>query len=333
MSRPPVDVVVPFAGSTSDLRDLLVRVTGPELRPGDSLVVVDNGSAEPRATPPPGVRLVQAVEWRSAAHARNYGARIGAAPWIVFLDADVDPSPDLLDRYFDRPPEERTGVLAGLVVDGAAPGARDTPALRYARLTRAMSQENTLGLGRWAFAQTANCAMRRLAFEQVGGFRDALKNGEDVDLGIRLTLAGWQIERRYEATVVHRNRPTLRAFLAQRAGHGRGIAWVNRAFPGSFPRRRWAGLALWTLRRSGAGLRAYAAGRRDAGLVAVLDPPAVWAYELGRLMPNRAPRTTPPRSGLAAEPRPGGAPRLGPATEVRIASSEEGAEAGNREDG
>ena len=46
-------------------------------------------------------------------------------------------------------------------------------AMRYAALRSRMTQDNTLGLGEWAYAQTANCAIRRSAFQAVGGFRDS----------------------------------------------------------------------------------------------------------------------------------------------------------------
>jgi len=51
------------------------------------------------------------------------------------------------------------------------------------------------------------------------------------------------------------------------------------------------GLALWSARRAAHGLAAAARGDRDEALLGMLDGPAVWAFELGRLVPNRpAPR-------------------------------------------
>jgi len=50
-------------------------------------------------------------------------------------------------------------------------------------------------------------------------------------------------------------------------------------------------LALWSARRAAHGLAAAARGDRDEALLGMLDGPAVWAFELGRLVPNRpAPR-------------------------------------------
>ena len=75
--------------------------------------------------------------------------------------------------------------------------------------------------------------------------------------------------------------------LRQRARHGSGGAWVASEHPGALPPRRWPGLAWWSLRRTGAGLAALARGDRDAAILGLLDGPTVWAFELGRLAPNR----------------------------------------------
>jgi GT2 family glycosyltransferase len=230
------------------------------------------------------VRILGAGGLQTSYHARNRGVAQGCAPWIVFLDADVLPPPDLLDRYFASVPGERVGVLAGTVVDEEA---SVTAAARYAWLKSSMSQEITLAHDGWAFAQTANAAVRRAAFARVGGFEERLRSGGDADLCFRVRAAGWELERRADAAVVHRNRQTVPRMLAQRARHGAGAAWLARRWPGALPRRHWGGLAWWSVRRAAQGAFAAARGDRDAALLGLLDGPAVWAFELGRLIPNR----------------------------------------------
>jgi len=129
----------------------------------------------------------------------------------VFVDTDVLAPPDLLDRYFAQPPADETGVLAGAVLDETPPDEAGHRAVRYAYLKASMSQEITLADARWAFAQTANAAVRRAAFAQVGGFEAAIRSGGDADLCFRLRAAGWALERREQAAVVHHNRTTAHA--------------------------------------------------------------------------------------------------------------------------
>ena len=284
-----MDVVVPFRGSVTELEQLLVSLDRLRLGPADSLVVVDNTPGhEPagdRQGAPAAVMLATRVE--APGHARNRGAQVGTGDWLVFIDADTAPAPDLLDAYFEPRPRESTALLAGGVRDEAVP-ARASPVARYAHIRGLMGQENTFRFGRWSFAQTANAACRRTAFEEVGGFREDIAAAEDADLTFRLKAAGWGIERREGAAVVHRSRRTVRGLVAQKLGHGAGGAWLAREYPGSFPPRRRPGLVWWGVRTAVRGLVAAARARdRDVLLFAVLHPVELIAYELGRSRPNR----------------------------------------------
>jgi GT2 family glycosyltransferase len=149
-----------------------------------------------------------------------------------------------------------------------------------------MGQANTLSRGEWGYAQTANCAVRRSAFEAIGGFRDEIRSAGDADLCFRLRQAGWSLEERPEAVVTHRSRRTLRSMLRQRARHGSGVGWLNREYPGSFPPQNPLGLAKWTLGSFVRAALALARGRRDAAVIAAIEPLDVWALRLGRACPN-----------------------------------------------
>src|SRR5829696_8758371 len=169
VNRAAVDVVVPFAGDESELRDLLRRLARLDLADDDSVTVVDN--RPPGASPVDDPRVIAAPERQSSYFARNRGAERGGGEWLLFVDADVEPPPGLLDAYFAEPPDERDGVLAGAVVDEPLdPGGRHPLPARYAMLRGSMSQDNTLSGGERPYAQTANCAVRRAAFDAVGGF-------------------------------------------------------------------------------------------------------------------------------------------------------------------
>jgi cellulose synthase/poly-beta-1,6-N-acetylglucosamine synthase-like glycosyltransferase len=282
-SRPGVDVVVPFAGSTASLAALVRTMGRLTLRDSDTLTIVDNRPAGSEAVE----GTSRAPERQSSYFARNAGVREGAGPWLLFLDADVVPPEDLLDRYFAQEPAPRVAVLAGGVVDEPlADDDRASAAARYAMLRDSMSQEHTLLVGRWSYAQTANCAVRREAFDQVGGFRDHVRSGGDADLCFRLRAAGWEIEPRDGAAVVHSSRRSLKALVRQRVRHGAGAAWLSREHPGAFPRARWLGLAKWTVTSLATAAAARARGRRDDALLLAMEPLLKWAFELGRLFPN-----------------------------------------------
>ncbi len=280
--RDVADVVVPVAGSAETVRATLARMRDLVLRDGDTLTIVDNRGVGVIAP-----EVLVAADLHTSYHARNAGAARGVAPWIVFLDADVAPSADLLDRLLTPSPDDDVGVLAGGIVD-QPPGADAPPAVRYAARKASLSDATTrTGRGEWAFAQTANAAVRREAFAALGGFRADVRSGGDADLCFRARAAGWRLEARPGAAVVHRSRTTVPALLANRFRHGSGAAWLDHVHPGSVPARRWPGLAWWATRRLGAGLAAGVRGDREAAIEGLLDGPAVWAFELGRLVPNR----------------------------------------------
>jgi hypothetical protein len=278
VSRPAVDVVIPVAGGAALVADVVTRARAMTLREGDTITVVDNRGA---GVEDPDVLV--ATDVHTSYFARNAGARRGSAPWLLFLDADVQAPPDLLDRLFADAPGPRTAVLAGAIIDEPV-GTGAPMALRYAELKQSMAQDLR---GPRAFAETANCAIRREAFEAAGGFREDVRSGGDADLCWRIAAAGWDLEGRSGAAVVHRNRATVARMLAQRFRHGTGAGWLAREHPGAMPARHWPGLAWWALRRAAQGIGALARDDRDGAIVGLLDGPAVWAFELGRLVPNR----------------------------------------------
>jgi hypothetical protein len=276
MDRPTVDVIVPFKGGAEARRRLEERLAKLALRPGDSLEIVDNTHGADAAVPTP-------------AFARNRGAARGKADWLVFLDADTDPRPDLLDRYFDPPPKPRTALLGGGVIDEPAPP--DAPlAARYAHLRRGMDQQGTFDFGEWGYPKTANAACRREAFEAVGGFRESIRAAEDADLTYRLREAGWEVERREDASVVHASRKTLRGLISQQVLWGAGGAWVDRTYPGAVPLVSSPGLVRWAARATLGGLVTAVRRRdRDAAILAVFRPVEALAWQFGRLLPNERP--------------------------------------------
>jgi mycofactocin glycosyltransferase len=289
LPRPSVDVIVPFKGTLEGLERLRARLAGLVLRDGDSVLVVDN---TPREAGPPAegrVPVLHAPEQPTPAYARNRGAARGSAEWLVFCDADTRPEPDLLDRYFEPPPGPRTGLLGGGVRDEQVPPGAPAVA-RYLYLRGQMGQQATFDFGDWGYPKTANAACRRAAFEEVGGFTEGIRAAEDADLTYRLRAAGWQIERRERAAVVHASRTTLRGFVLQQAVWGSGGAWIDRHYPGAVPLIARTGLIRWAVGSTLRGIvRAARKRDRDAALLALFRPVEALAWDLGRLMPNERP--------------------------------------------
>jgi mycofactocin glycosyltransferase len=284
--RPAVDIVVPFVGSGQQLVALLDRLEKLRLGPDDVLTVVDNRPADAtgRVDDP---RVVLAPQMQSAPYSRNAGALRGSNEWIVFIDADVDPAPDVIEQYFVTGPlADDLAVLAGAIHDQDPPrGTPHSAAARYMFLRKCMAQTTTKAqLG--PFAKTANAAFRRSAFDSVGGFHTNLVCGEDVDLCYRLAAAGWRLEFRDEPVVEHIGRENVVALLRQQAKHGTGTGWLDKEYPGFSPPFRWSSLVVSVMRGLVKSGWSRTRGDRDRALIEALDPLTALAFHLGRLRSN-----------------------------------------------
>jgi 4,4'-diaponeurosporenoate glycosyltransferase len=102
-ARPAIAIVVPARNEADALPHLLPALT-EQLRSGDELVVVDDHSSDATSDVAArlGVRIltppVLPDGWLGKPHACWHGARSTDAPILLFVDADVHPAPDLLDR-------------------------------------------------------------------------------------------------------------------------------------------------------------------------------------------------------------------------------------------
>lgn len=251
-SRPPVSVVMPFAGAEADLASARERLARIRTGPHDELLLVWNG--------PPGmlpvadggrISVLVADRELSSYHARNVGAGAANAGWLLFIDADCIPTPDILDRFFAPPPAERIGALAGTLLPDEDEGGL---LARWAASRGILDQRAALASPGGPAAATANLMVRRAAWESVGGFYEGLSSGGDFDFCWRLSDRGWGIELRGEAVVRHRHRTTLVGVIRQMRRYGAGNAWQSRRRPGATPKPR----PLRSLARAAAGCAAFA---------------------------------------------------------------------------
>ena len=277
--RPSASVVVPFRGDRAGAERLLDSLARLELGPEDEVIVADN--SDEGVVPDGPVGVVRASGVKSSYFARNAGAREATRAWLVFLDSDCVPEAGLIDAYLSTAPSERTGALAGLVLGDPA---QSHILARYATDRGFLDQVDGMHTAEDA-AATANLAVRKAAFEAVGGFEAGVRSGGDVDLCRRLTAAGWGIERRPHAVVRHLHRESLRDLLRTVARYGEGARWLNLRYPGSAPQ--------WPVMRGLAGAaRDMAANLRhlrfEEAAFRGIDGMGLVAHAVGYRRSNRA---------------------------------------------
>jgi glycosyltransferase involved in cell wall biosynthesis len=125
------------------------------------------------------------------ARARNTGARFAKGEWLLFIDADCEPSRELFEDAAES--IEADCLAAGATVEfpsGAAVGHL------WLEAWNALSR-----LTRWGAGSFVLCDAR--AFRSVGGFSEAFYAGEEIDLFRRLKRLARR-ERR-EVVILHRH--------------------------------------------------------------------------------------------------------------------------------
>ena len=231
-SRPAVSVVVPFRGDWTGADRLVAALRCLDIRDGDELIVADNtGGGNAGLIAGHGIRVVRAARERSAYHARNEAARLAMADWILFLDADCRPAPNLLAAYFEESISDGCGAVAGQILGEPEQASF---AARYARSRNLFDHADGLIRASGGGAAAGNLLVRREAFEQVGGFTEGIRSGGDLDICRRLAVGGWRLDFRQGAVVHHRHRASLPSLLVRSPATGRaraGSISATRAVP------------------------------------------------------------------------------------------------------
>ena len=264
MKRPSVTVVMPFAGDRAAAEAALASLRSLDSREDDQLILVDNsgGGVASGLGEDSTITVVRAAAEHSPAHARNAGAAAASNGWILFIDADTVPRDGLLDAFFDGGVDETVGAIAGEVL--AAPSAA-TLAGRYGAARNFLGQRAHYEHPYRPRAASANLLVRRDAFEQLGGFYEGVRAGEDTDFSWRLQEAGWRLELRPGATIEHRYRASLGELRRQWRGYAAGRAWLGRRYREFLPEPA-VKRALTRASRRGAPPRRGRRERRASGV-------------------------------------------------------------------
>ena len=214
---------------------------------GGEVIVVDDGS-EP-ALNPQGWRTIRVPTNSGPAAARNVGLAEVTTPLVAFVDTDVELDDDWLTAllpHFNDP-------LVALV----APRVRSTEVATI--IGEYESAHSPLDLGsqaariaagsRVSYVPAAALVVRTETLRAIGGFDEALRVGEDVDMAWRLIDKGYRCRYEPESTVRHRPRSTLTAWVRQRVTYGRSAALLDRKHPGAVAPLRMSGwsAAVWAL--------------------------------------------------------------------------------------
>ena len=263
-----VTVVIPAHNE----RHVDLQVLVSSLHDAAQVIVVDDGSPLELA-PLDGALVVRREHSGGPAAARNTGAALVDTEFILFIDADTQWNEDAFLMF---------GHFADSRVVAAAPRVRsvDGPSL----LERYETAESPLDLGteparvrpntRVSYVPAAALAVRRSTFEQLSGFDESFRYGEDVDFVWRAVEAGHVVRYEPLAEVAHRPRGSFEAWARQRVGYGSAAASLA-------ARHRGAVTPLKVNRWSAGAWALIGWGRPDAGAMVAATSWALLLRKLG----------------------------------------------------
>ena len=216
---PEISIVIPTFNRADRLRNCLDALTKQTQPASDfEVIVVDDGSSDGTAEmleemkPPFRLRVIP-EENRGNGAARNRGAEIATAPYLLFLDDDIVASPELVAEHL-----RVQRAYGGAVVLGPYPLLVPTDG---GRLVRSLAKVR-VGYFRWLEDQTptfAHCASGNLSlprslFWQAGGFAVDLPRRVDIELGYRVQELGATFVFAPRAVGAEDDRETLRERMA-----------------------------------------------------------------------------------------------------------------------
>jgi glycosyltransferase involved in cell wall biosynthesis len=225
-----VSVIVPVYDDAANIAECVrtLKVVAPDAE----LIVVDDGSRDDSAAVATGAgaRVVRQARNGGAAAARNAGVQAAAGEILVFVDADVVPARDAVARL--------VGVLETNPELGAVFGSYDdtprAPGLvsQYRNLLHHFVHQQGAGDASTFWAGLG--AVRRTAFDLVGGFDPRVRGIEDIELGYRLRAKGFRIRLEPSIQGTHLKRWTLASVLRTDA-FMRALPWSRLLVAGSAP--------------------------------------------------------------------------------------------------
>jgi glycosyltransferase involved in cell wall biosynthesis len=229
VQRPYFSVVVPTYNRLGRLRQVIAGFEN-QTYPSDAyeVIVISDGSTDGTDAYLETLRTTMQLRWLTQANqgpaaARNAGVRTAVGEFIVFIDDDVVPEPQLLEEH------ARSHQEAGLDVVVLGPlltpdGFEMAPWVRWEQ-EMLMKQYRAMLKGDWSASArqfyTGNASLRRSHILAAGGFDEGFRRAEDVELAYRLASNGLEFVFNIKAAGMHFADRSYRAWLDAAYAYGR----------------------------------------------------------------------------------------------------------------
>jgi glycosyltransferase involved in cell wall biosynthesis len=215
-------VIVPSYNSSRTIRSCLESLLAQ--RADDfEIVVVDDASTDGSLAIVRGYSRVKVVSLdrnRGPAAARNAGVGKSSGEVLIFLDSDCFVSDvNWIARHLERLQRGSPNNIVGGSISANGPGVI-AGAFAYNHWYSCHPRLPVLPWGVRHLVST-NLSVSRNVFEDLGGFDEALRAGEDVEFCARALRHGYALDYCNEIVVQHKNRTSFREFVRVNFDYGK----------------------------------------------------------------------------------------------------------------
>jgi len=227
--RPYFSIVIPTYNRLGRLRHVIAAIE-KQAYPSDAyeVIVVSDGSTDGTDAYLGSLRSTVPLRWfsqlnRGPAAARNAGIEKAEGEFVVFIDDDVVPEPQLLSEHARSHREAgRDIVVFGPLL--TPEGFEMAPWVRWEQ-EMLMKGYRALLKGDWPASArqfyTGNASLRRTHLLAAGGFDEGLRRAEDVELAYRLADKGLDFVFNMDAAGMHFAERSFRSWLDMAHTYGR----------------------------------------------------------------------------------------------------------------
>jgi len=204
---PPDISVIIVNYNTADYLATCLRSLCLQEGPSFEVTVVDNASTDHSVAMVqeqfPQIRLIVSPQNLGFAKANNLAMQEAAGRYLYFLNPDTEVRPGCLQGMLSFMEKNTTVAMAGTRILYPDTTQQESFEINYPGQSHSAKELGRLP-GRIAWLLGASLIARREAINQVGGFSEAFYlYGEDIDLGLKIRKAGWELGFIPEAEIVH----------------------------------------------------------------------------------------------------------------------------------
>ena len=229
-------IIVPVYNRPDEARELLESLSKQSYA-NFELVLIEDGSPKPCDAEVAQFRAQISINYivksnTGRSDSRNVGMKNAKGDYFIFFDSDCIIPPNYLETVVNSLHAEYTDCFGG--------PDREHPSFNVVQkaINYAMTSFWTTGGIRGGKVnmekfkpRTFNMGFSREVYEKAGGFRDMY--GEDIDLSIRISRAGFRTRLIRDAFVYHKRRVNLKKFYKQVFIFGKARINLYKLYPDS----------------------------------------------------------------------------------------------------